>query len=134
MPRIGVSIPQAVWIACNEIVEAVNLTPHSFNTASGMDCMQFALFAKAGCPRCVSIPQAVWIACNSNSGGSRSAHTRFNTASGMDCMQCQLEPTQQMEASFNTASGMDCMQSHATIAKVCFCQSFNTASGMDCMQ
>ena len=36
-----------------------------FNTASGMDCMQFQVhfgFIKGGF---VSIPQAVWIACNS---------------------------------------------------------------------
>ena len=39
--KCGVSIPQAVWIACNNIYKAVNLTPHSFNTASGMDCMQW---------------------------------------------------------------------------------------------
>ena len=47
----------------DEIVEAVNLT--RFNTASGMDCMQcegFVQHARHG--DSVSIPQAVWIACN----------------------------------------------------------------------
>ena len=39
--------------------------PMSFNTASGMDCMQFMKYAY-GCDdiHAVSIPQAVWIACN----------------------------------------------------------------------
>ena len=39
--KFNVSIPQAVWIACNEdIVVADVLRNGSFNTASGMDCMQ----------------------------------------------------------------------------------------------
>ena len=83
-----VSIPQAVWIACNkteqEKAESVALFQYrkryglhaishrqerrfaslSFNTASGMDCMQFQFVNHL--TRCleVSIPQAVWIACN----------------------------------------------------------------------
>ena len=40
-----VSIPQAVWIACNETVNDDYYKLKSrlgrFNTASGMDCMQF---------------------------------------------------------------------------------------------
>ena len=35
-----------------------------FNTASGMDCMQFAFLSDRILFRGVSIPQAVWIACN----------------------------------------------------------------------
>ena len=36
----------------------------SFNTASGMDCMQFAAMERGRAMFDVSIPQAVWIACN----------------------------------------------------------------------
>ena len=61
-----VSIPQAVWIACNSIMEFVidQNVKYGFNTASGMDCMQFFL-DKKGVLTMMS----------------------FNTASGMDCMQ-----------------------------------------------
>ena len=38
--------------------------PFGFNTAGGMDCMQFGRSTHFRCPRHVSIPQAVWIACN----------------------------------------------------------------------
>ena len=58
-----VSIPQAVWIACNLTTRACATAALRFNTASGMDCMQFFI-------EC----------CSSNI-------CRFNTASGMDCMQ-----------------------------------------------
>ena len=62
--RFGVSIPQAVWIACNcSLMQSRTLIP-SFNTASGMDCMQCAQ----------SVQNAL-------------ASISFNTASGMDCMQ-----------------------------------------------
>ena len=60
----NVSIPQAVWIACNRQMEATWLALMSFNTASGMDCMQFADYSMSG-----------------------THYFRFNTASGMDCMQ-----------------------------------------------
>ena len=37
-----VSIPQAVWIACNFLSSSTTLfIGHRFNTASGMDCMQY---------------------------------------------------------------------------------------------
>ena len=86
----SVSIPQAVWIACNSTVLTVFL--------------RFSL---------VSIPQAVWIACNEyhhsfylrkqvfqyrKRYGLHAILTKyareispfgFNTASGMDCMQCR---------------------------------------------
>ena len=60
-----VSIPQAVWIACN--VPEVPFFPFGisrFNTASGMDCMQLVRDIRLGL-----------------------ASSCFNTASGMDCMQ-----------------------------------------------
>ena len=41
-----------------------NRKPTSFNTASGMDCMQCPNLLGDGRRRVVSIPQAVWIACN----------------------------------------------------------------------
>ena len=39
--RIYVSIPQAVWIACNNSKRRLKSVVWGFNTASGMDCMQF---------------------------------------------------------------------------------------------
>ena len=38
-----VSIPQAVWIACNAYRNVEPADRKSFNTASGMDCMQYCL-------------------------------------------------------------------------------------------
>ena len=38
---LSVSIPQAVWIACNQRIKSCRNGTRSFNTASGMDCMQF---------------------------------------------------------------------------------------------
>ena len=59
-----VSIPQAVWIACN--IKSLSKTQQlfRFNTASGMDCMQLVWPFKPTVVYDVSIPQAVWIACN----------------------------------------------------------------------
>ena len=63
--RSWVSIPQAVWIACNKVGESL-----------------------AKIAEIVSIPQAVWIACNMRPlFPLRRVSVRFNTASGMDCMQ-----------------------------------------------
>ena len=88
----------------------------SFNTASGMDCMQYLNITCNSFQGCVSIPQAVWIACNLKMKKNfaeievfqyrkryglhailricESCHfqSRFNTASGMDCMQLQCWP------------------------------------------
>ena len=38
-----VSIPQAVWIACNINAAFHEMRHICFNTASGMDCMQLSL-------------------------------------------------------------------------------------------
>ena len=85
--EVLVSIPQAVWIACNSILSHGDKKFESFNTASGMDCMQsldmlqamntgqfqyrkrYGLHAMSNLmlairDGAVSIPQAVWIACN----------------------------------------------------------------------
>ena len=40
MNKKAVSIPQAVWIACNVLPLRGQKGEMSFNTASGMDCMQ----------------------------------------------------------------------------------------------
>ena len=85
----------------------------SFNTASGMDCMQYdeAIVNTVCDYDKVSIPQAVWIACNDGSYRAQPPSCCFNTASGMDCMQLSsILPFQNEDAGFNTASGMDCMQ------------------------
>ena len=67
--RILVSIPQAVWIACNwKMYLRLRQKRGSFNTASGMDCMQYMIFHISLLVWVVSIPQAVWIACNSVEG------------------------------------------------------------------
>ena len=87
-PSGGVSIPQAVWIACNldrllhlhgfhvfqyrkryglhaiSTVFPFRNFGRCFNTASGMDCMQSTVGVSRSYQIFVSIPQAVWIACN----------------------------------------------------------------------
>ena len=112
---IGVSIPQAVWIACNKWrkfvrawlakfqyrkrygLHAIQTTKScirkwgSFNTASGMDCMQLSLQREMWRVAPVSIPQAVWIACNVTFRSCGARSRSFNTASGMDCMQLPYE-------------------------------------------
>ena len=60
----AVSIPQAVWIACNCSTTNQRRAGKGFNTASGMDCMQWESLRSGKRLRYVSIPQAVWIACN----------------------------------------------------------------------
>ena len=160
-PARRVSIPQAVWIACNlfavfmrKIVtnqfqyrkryglhaifgptsnvsyralfqyrkryglhairsrRAVPCQDMGFNTASGMDCMQFERSFSIERWIHVSIPQAVWIACNCRDHlRIEECAARFNTASGMDCMQFLAAFGHGgMSHGFNTASGMDCMQ------------------------
>jgi len=65
-----------------------------FNTASGMDCMQY------------------W-----HLGTISSFLMSFNTASGMDCMQWNYHGKYHTSFSrFNTASGMDCMQCPDVVA------------------
>ena len=65
--RERVSIPQAVWIACNS--ERIGVVDEQL----------------------VSIPQAVWIACNGEILVADFAMNGFNTASGMDCMQYEKD-------------------------------------------
>ena len=90
--RVFVSIPQAVWIACNEVFEKI---------VKGADLFQYrkryglhAIVPSSEFDEevgIVSIPQAVWIACNSPLESAPAWDCPcFNTASGMDCMQCQV--------------------------------------------
>ena len=75
---VRVSIPQAVWIACNHIRSNLLQKKSScFNTASGMDCMQSSPYSPPCARRAVSIPQAVWIACNSMSLARVNITARF---------------------------------------------------------
>ena len=69
-PQGEVSIPQAVWIACNCWKTSALRTSTCFNTASGMDCMQYVRKLLCESAVAVSIPQAVWIACNAHEDGS----------------------------------------------------------------
>ena len=106
-----VSIPQAVWIACNQEWCILPLDILGFNTASGMDCMQ--------CKRFSALRQNL---------------RRFNTASGMDCMQSQVErlPIIPVRFQYRKRYGLHAISPRARIARSVEC--FNTASGMDCMQ
>ena len=86
--------------------------PLSFNTASGMDCMQLdKLFAYRGDTIGVSIPQAVRIACN-KSNLCRKRNSCFVSIPQAVWIACNgKKPTDdEGQFSFNTASGMDCMQ------------------------
>ena len=108
-----VSIPQAVWIACNASQKFLPSSDRrSFNTASGMDCMQFD----------VSKPYPL-------------SRLGFNTASGMDCMQWGnlFFVTMNLPVSIPQAVWIACNKWEIWMF-VCHLLSFNTASGMDCMQ
>ena len=108
-----VSIPQAVWIACNMACSQKRSSlPRSFNTASGMDCMQYVQYDSAGYAYYVSIPQAVWIACNVvriPPTGDVARWFQYRKRYGLHAMRRWHVRTLN-GARFNTASGMDCMQ------------------------
>ena len=155
----SVSIPQAVWIACDEADQGENSmwSRVSIPQAVWIACNFEPRQHQRQC--LVSIPQAVWIACNEKNDGKKLRIQRFNTASGMDCMQfnCPIFFSF-LCVCFNTASGMDCMQyegqrfgnarswvfqyrkRYGLHAIAIFLSNygkifgFNTASGMDCMQ
>ena len=89
---VRVSIPQAVWIACNHGISVqIYGLGECFNTASGMDCMQsedvdadakiifvFQYRKRYGLHAIKGVAHRHCGACG------------FNTASGMDCMQCRF--------------------------------------------
>ena len=87
--RRGVSIPQAVWIACNG------------ESASHSDEVLF-----------VSIPQAVWIACNFLflKGSDQMNTFQYRKRYGLHAIVKTRFSDSIAEERFNTASGMDCMQ------------------------
>ena len=106
-----VSIPQAVWIACNgtKYGNPFSIFLFQYRKRYGLHAMPL----RVKCAICT---------------------LGFNTASGMDCMQFPSErPAEPRERRFNTASGMDCMQCKRRRLFKCGSR-FNTASGMDCMQ
>ena len=84
-----VSFNTASGMDCMQyVMRSGRLRERRFNTASGMDCMQSKESLLSLQKAKVSIPQAVWIACNKNSFiPIRYMGSCFNTASGMDCMQ-----------------------------------------------
>ena len=106
-----VSIPQAVWIACNSTREAAE---QAIAEVSIPQAVWIACNGNEGRWRRlhkVSIPQAVWIACNHEVADMDKLVLGFNTASGMDCMQWEQRNCSDKDLGcFNTASGMDCMQ------------------------
>ena len=91
--------------------QSKNASVQSFNTASGMDCMQ--------CTISVIIHISI---------------VRFNTASGMDCMQFfgKFLLGRLVAFQYRKRYGLHAMQMEP-IARAIY-EGFNTASGMDCMQ
>ena len=110
---ISVSIPQAVWIACNSKhhFRGWVLTPFQYRKRYGLHAMAAFRSQKGEVPR-VSIPQAVWIACNED--GSRAcdglAGVSIPQAVWIACNDALVDVKNPKEEGFNTASGMDCMQ------------------------
>ena len=90
-----------------------------FNTASGMDCMQWEIKMNSVILVGVSIPQAVWIACNENAHMAAHAAVSFQYRKryGLHAIQ-NLLTMPLRKPCFNTASGMDCMQYAITYVKI----------------
>ena len=129
-----VSIPQAVWIACNMIQKTENIFRKSFNTASGMDCMQFNFNRWGEPPFVVSIPQAVWIACNGILLDYLLGVYEFQYRKryGLHAIANAVNIVREVLVSIPQAVWIACnsILSHGDKKF----ESFNTASGMDCMQ
>ncbi len=131
----SVSIPQAVWIACNVESDVSHPGWCGFNTASGMDCMQFSCGDAPLHEIGVSIPQAVWIACNFL---FLKGSDQMNTVSIPQAVwiACNLDewypllPTERV--SIPQAVWIACNSTIMNIKHII--KRFNTASGMDCMQ
>ena len=90
-PRVReVSIPQAVWIACNFHSGCLSEELFQFQYRKRYGLYAMIEYSLSPSKITVSIPQAVWIACNSEGRWRDEQKTKgFNTASGMDCMQLQ---------------------------------------------
>ena len=106
-----VSIPQAVWIACNSTREAAEQAIAE-----------------------VSIPQAVWIACNGNEGRWRRLH-KVSIPQAV-WIACNFSPRWRTPFFFSfqyrKRYGLHAIPVRPTVLSALRC--FNTASGMDCMQ
>ena len=134
-PPFVVSIPQAVWIACNGILLDYLLGVYEFQYRKryGLHAIVFKVSTEAGFE--VSIPQAVWIACNIINLREMKRNFMFQYrkryglhAIGNDrpfkfegypvsipqavwiACNSKTSPKRGLQKCFNTASGMDCMQ------------------------
>ena len=131
----------------------------SFNTASGMDCMQFVRIVVVDFLDVVSIPQAVWIACNAPNGRAddEGIPVSIPQAVWIACNNCpEYQFPKRLEVSIPQAVWIACNFRHReesspllsfqyrkryglhAIIQVDYfwfpLKGFNTASGMDCMQ
>ena len=159
--RRWVSIPQAVWIACNlwsmpmgvmismrfqyrkryglhAIIKDVNepeeVPSFQYRKRYGLHAIYRIQWVLVGL---ICFNTASGMDCMQSSGCASESRTlrRFNTASGMDCMQSgSFGAVKSSGDGFNTASGMDCMQYEKVSFEHGYFSGFNTASGMDCMQ
>ena len=109
--HVGVSIPQAVWIACNCSIRKQNQHSRGFQYRKryGLHAMKQTMnnVVLIG----VSIPQAVWIACNVQDLDSHVCWLGFQYRKryGLHAIVRKDNEYERVK-SFNTASGMDCMQ------------------------
>ena len=110
--RGTVSIPQAVWIACNErdADSGVEEIVFQYRKRYGLHAIcHFLFYNQHGCA--VSTPQAVWIACNSEEGIEKHEADAFQYRKRYGLHAITLKRiVLRADMSFNTASGMDCMQ------------------------
>ena len=131
----AVSIPQAVWIACNFLFlkGSDQMNTVSIPQAVWIACNLDEWYPLLPTER-VSIPQAVWIACNFRARLSQKQKLCFNTASGMDCMQFIFVSEGEIDHEFQYRKryGLHAIGTVALSGTIGNC--FNTASGMDCMQ
>ena len=110
--EVAVSIPQAVWIACNdEEMSKDKLFNVSIPQAVLIACNK-VMEEDGTLPYIVSIPQAVWIACNSSRRSMYGKNQRVSIPQAVWIACNNWKPASRRTGlwSFNTASGIDCMQ------------------------
>ena len=109
--KVYVSIPQAVWIACNDALGSGR--PHTaefqYRKRYGLHAIEKPM--RVIRIRGVSIPQAVWIACNYKIFVFLlpSDEFQYRKRYGLHAIRIMYEIVFN-KFCFNTASGMDCMQ------------------------
>ena len=108
-----VSIPQAVWIACNSTLIFISRKStflFQYRKRYGLHAMSEAKNYIRRI-REVSIPQAVWIACNIESlcGNGFCQMFQYRKRYGLHAI-LTTSACRKRIGRFNTASGMDCMQ------------------------